>query len=282
MENIIIKPIIRNALNEDLGLGDITTFATVSYGTSGCAALYARENLVLAGVDVFKAVFHEIDSSLIILGDYKDGDMIFKDSLVLTIEGKLQSILQAERTALNFLQRMSGIASRTKEYVTKVKPWNTKILDTRKTAPGIRVFDKYSVRVGGGYNHRTGLFDGVLIKDNHIIAAGGISKAVKKAKSYIPHTLKIEVEVETIDQLAEALDAGADIIMLDNMSVETMKNAVKIVANRVPLEASGGINLDNIAEIAATGVDFISVGDITHSVKAANFSLKIITTKTTI
>ena len=279
MENIIIKPIIRNALNEDLSLGDITTLATVSYDTLGCAVLYTRENLILAGIDVFKAVFYEIDSNLVISGDYKDGDIIPQDSLVLTIEGKLRSILQAERTALNFLQRMSGIASRTKEYVSKVKPWNTKILDTRKTAPGLRVFDKYSVRVGGGYNHRIGLFDGVLIKDNHIIAVGGISKAIKKAKSYIPYTLKIEIEVETISQLIEALDAGADIIMLDNMNVETIEKAVKIVANRVLLEASGGINLDNVAEIAATGVDFISVGDLTHSVKAANFSLKIRSSK---
>ena len=275
MESILIKPIIQKALSEDLGLGDITTLTTVSTDALGYAALYARENLILAGVDVFKTVFYEIDDHLIISDNYKDGDTISQDSLVLTIEGKLISILQAERTALNFLQRMSGIASRTKEYVTMVKRWNTKILDTRKTAPGLRIFDKYSVRVGGGYNHRIGLFDGVLIKDNHIIAAGGIFNAIKNAKNSIPHTLKVEIEVETVDQLIEALEAGADIIMLDNMDVKTMKKAVKFVANRIPLEASGGINLDNVAEIAATGVDFISVGDLTHSVKAANFSLKI-------
>ena len=279
MEDIIIKSIIQNVLKEDLGLGDITTLATVSDDASGHAALYARENLVLAGLNVFKTVFYEIDSSLVFSDNYKDGDTISQDSLVLTIEGKLSSILQAERTALNFLQRMSGIASRTKEYITKIKHWNTKILDTRKTAPGLRIFDKYSVRVGGGYNHRIGLFDGVLIKDNHIVAAGGISEAIKKARSYIPHTLKIEVEVETINQLTEALDAGADVIMLDNMNIETMEKAVKIVANRIPLEASGGINLDNVAEIAATGVDFISIGDITHSARSSNFSLKIVSDK---
>ncbi len=263
------------ALEEDVGSGDITTRLTVDSDATGTAILIVREDGVLAGLDVFKRVFRKIDPEIRFDGNFMDGDILSAHQVVSTVYGSLLSILKAERTALNFLQRMSGIATLTRRYVEKVSPFDVKILDTRKTAPGLRWFDKYAVRVGGGTNHRFGLFDGVLIKDNHIVAAGSVEQAVKKAKSIAPHTLKIEVEVEDIKGVKHAVDAGADIIMLDNMSVETMKQAVQIISGRAITEASGGVNLDTVADIASTGVNFISVGDLTHSAAAIDFSLDI-------
>ena len=271
----IIDRLIDFALEEDIGSGDITTRVTVDPDLTGTAVLIAREEAVLAGLDVFKRVFRKVDPRTRFDDSFMDGDIISAHQVVSTIHGSISSILKAERTALNFLQRMSGIATMTHRYVEKVMEFDVKILDTRKTAPGLRWFDKYAVRVGGGTNHRFGLFDGVLIKDNHIAAAGSVEQAVKKAKSMAPHTLKVEVEVEDIEGVKQAVDAGADIIMLDNMSVETMRQAVQVVSGRAIIEASGGVNLDTVADVAGTGVNFISVGALTHSPAAVDFSLDI-------
>jgi len=271
----IIDRLIDFALEEDIGSGDITTRVTVDSDLTGTAVLIAREEAVLAGLDVFKRVFRKVDPGTKFDDNFMDGDIISAHQVVSTIHGSISSILKAERTALNFLQRMSGIATITHRYVEKVRDFDVKILDTRKTAPGLRWFDKYAVRVGGGTNHRFGLFDGVLIKDNHIAAAGSVEQAVKKAKSMAPHTLKVEVEVEDIEGVKKAVDAGADIIMLDNMPVETMRQAVQVVSGRAIIEASGGVNLDTVADVASTGVNFISVGALTHSPAAVDFSLDI-------
>ena len=270
-----IRGIIRRALEEDLGPGDATTCATVAPDTPGEAILIAREKLILAGMAVFKQTFLEIDPTLAFSERYKDGDVVPGGSTVCRIRGRLTAILSGERTALNFLQRMSGIATLTRRYVGKIKGSPAKILDTRKTAPGLRWCDKYAVRTGGGHNHRFGLFDGILIKDNHIAAAGSISKAVSLAREGSAHTLRVEVEVEDIAGVKEALLAGADIILLDNMTPLEIKTAVSLINGSALVEASGGITLDTVYDIASTGVDFISVGALTHSPKAADFSLEI-------
>ncbi|EFK07566.1 nicotinate-nucleotide diphosphorylase (carboxylating) [delta proteobacterium NaphS2] len=270
-----ISRLIRYALEEDLGPGDVTTDATIAPEIPGEAILIAREKLVLAGMAVFKQTFLEIDPTLTFVERYKDGEAIPAGSTVCRIRGRLAAILSGERTALNFLQRMSGIASLTRRYVEKTRETQAKILDTRKTAPGLRWFDKYAVRTGGGHNHRFGLFDGILIKDNHIAAAGSISKAVSLAKERSAHTLRVGVEVEDLSGAKEACEAGADIILLDNMTPEAMKEAVRLINGRALVEASGGINQDTVEEIAGTGVDFISVGALTHSPAAADLSLEI-------
>ena len=266
---------VRYALEEDLGSRDATTRATVSPDAPGEAILIARESLILAGMAVFKQTFLEIDPTLTFVERYKDGEAVPSGSTVCRIRGRLAAILSGERTALNFLQRMSGIASLTRQYVEKIRGSQAKILDTRKTAPGLRWFDKYAVRTGGGHNHRFGLFDGILIKDNHIAAAGSISKAVSLAKERSPHTLRVEVEVEDLSGVKEACEAGADVILLDNMTPAAMKEAVQLINGRALVEASGGINQETVEEIARTGVDFISVGALTHSPDAADFSLEI-------
>ncbi|MCG6880011.1 MAG: carboxylating nicotinate-nucleotide diphosphorylase [Deltaproteobacteria bacterium] len=270
-----IRSLIRQALREDLGPGDATTNATIAPEIPGEAILIAKEKLVLAGMTVFKQTFLEIDATLSFAERYKDGNVVPEGSTVCRIRGHLAAILSGERTALNFLQRMSGIATLTRQYVEKTRGTQAKILDTRKTAPGLRWFDKYAVRTGGGTNHRFGLFDGILIKDNHIAAAGSISKAVSLAKEGSAHTLKVEVEVEDQAGVKEACEAGADIILLDNMTPAAMKTAVQLINGRALVEASGGINQDTVEEIAGTGVDFISVGALTHSPAAADFSLEI-------
>jgi len=275
-QNPLVKHIIRFALEEDLGAGDVTTDAIVSPETPGNATLLAREELVLAGMPVFKQVFNELGSGIRFEEYFKDGDLVPADAVVCLITGPLALILKGERTALNFLQRMSGIATLTRQYVNKAGSPKIRVLDTRKTAPGHRWLDKYAVRIGGGTNHRFGLSDGVLIKDNHIAAAGSITKAVDLARKNAPHTLKIEVEVEDLEGVNAALAAGADIIMLDNMDLEQMKAAADLVKGRAVIEASGGINLDTIRDVAQTGVDLISVGALTHSPKAADFSLEIV------
>jgi nicotinate-nucleotide pyrophosphorylase (carboxylating) len=270
-----LKRIIRFALEEDLGAGDVTTDAIVDPEMDGKATLLAREELVLAGMPVFRQVFKELGSGIAFEDFFMEGDLVPANKKVCMITGPLSLILKGERTALNFLQRMSGIATLTRQYVEKAGPSKALILDTRKTVPGHRWLDKYAVRTGGGANHRFGLSDGILIKDNHIAAAGSVKKAVELAKKKAPHGLKVEVEVEDLDGVKTALKAGADIIMLDNMDLEKMREAVVLVNGRAVIEASGGINLDTIKGVAQTGVDLISVGALTHSPKAADFSLEI-------
>jgi nicotinate-nucleotide pyrophosphorylase (carboxylating) len=275
-DSFTIDKIITRAIEEDLGTGDITTDTIISPDLKGEAVLISRERIILAGIHVFSRVFTLLDPGVRFEYHHEDGDMVLPGAFICQISGRLSSILKAERTALNFLQRMSGIATLTGEYVKKAGPCRAKILDTRKTAPGLRVLDKYSVRVGGGFNHRIGLFDGILIKDNHIAAAGSITAAVNMARKNAPHTIKIEVEVENIDGVKEALDGRVDTILLDNMTVEEIRKAVKTIDSRALIEVSGGINLSTISEIAGTGVDLISVGALTHSVKAADLSLEIV------
>lgn len=271
-----VRKAVRAALEEDIGFRDVTTEAAVPRGLAGEAVLLAREDLVLAGLCVFEQVFLELDPGVACETEAKDGDRIAAGSRICRLSGDLSSILAGERTALNFLQRMSGIATLTRRYVDQVASTRAVILDTRKTAPGLRWFDKYAVRAGGGRNHRFGLFDGVLIKDNHIAAAGSIARAVALAKKNVPHTLKVEVEVEDLAGLQEALAAGADVIMLDNMPLDQMKAAVAMTAGRAALEASGGINLETVLAVAETGVDAISVGALTHSPGAVDMSLEFL------
>lgn len=274
--NSTVKRIVQSAIEEDLGYGDLTTDAIVNPKAKGKATLVAREGLVLAGLPVFKMVFFAISPEIETEEYYGDGDFVQAGKSVCVLKGALSSILKGERTALNFLQRMSGIATLTRQYVERAGSSKIRILDTRKTVPGLRMLDKYAVRIGGGFNHRFGLFDGVLIKDNHIAAAGSITQAVDLAKKNIPHTVKVEVEVEDLAGVEEALDAGVDTILLDNMQPGEVKKAVELVKGRAILEASGGINLDTIEDMAKTGVDFVSIGALTHSAKAADFSLEII------
>jgi nicotinate-nucleotide pyrophosphorylase (carboxylating) len=268
-----IDRIIENALYEDIHTGDITTSAVVPEKRHAVARLVAKEELILAGIEVAERVFALLDNGIDFKPLFKDGDRIGKGSVMAELSGDAAMLLQGERVALNLLQRMCGTATLTSRYVEAVRGTRARIVDTRKTTPGLRVLEKYAVRVGGGINHRTGLYDGVLIKENHIAAAGGISEAIRRARAYIPHTLKIEIETETIAQVEEALAAGAEIIMLDNMNIATMRQAVAIVADRAILEASGGVNLDTVREIAETGVDIISVGALTHSARAMDISM---------
>ncbi len=265
--------IIENALAEDIHTGDVTTLAVVGEKRAALARLIAKEPLVLAGIEVAARVFHLLDPSVSFTGFYSDGARLAASDVIAELSGNAASLLQGERVALNLLQRMCGIATLTARYVAAVEGTGARVVDTRKTAPGLRVLDKYAVRVGGGTNHRGGLYDGVLIKENHIAAAGGITTAVSRARSYIPHTLKIEVETESMAEVAEALAAGADIIMLDNMSPAAMREAVTLIGGRALVEASGGVNLETIREIAATGVDIISIGALTHSCRAMDVSM---------
>jgi nicotinate-nucleotide pyrophosphorylase (carboxylating) len=275
LDTHIVRKIIRSAFDEDIGLGDMTTNAILTGQERGTAKAIAKSEMIVAGVEVFKEAFLCLDEKTVCRIDAADGQVANAGDVLAEISGTLRSILTAERVALNFFQRMCGIATLTRQYVDQITGTRAKILDTRKTAPGLRYFDKYAVRIGGGFNHRFGLYDGVLIKDNHIAAAGGISNALCSVRKTIPHTLKVEVEVRNLGELEEALSAGADIIMLDNMSVAEMKKAVSFVHGRVPLEASGNVALANVREIAAAGVDLISVGSLTHSVSAADISLMI-------
>ncbi len=280
LNSFALRQIITRALEEDIGSGDVTTEAICEPDQMGRAVIRTKEPCVIAGVPVAQLVFEMLDSQIEFTPRVRDGERLSAHQTVAEISGRLRAILMGERTALNFLQRLSGIATMTARSAEAVKDFSVKILDTRKTAPGLRILDKYAVRVGGGQNHRMGLFDGVLIKTNHIRAAGGIAKAVERARRLAPTTLKIEVEVKDLTELQEALEAGADIIMLDNMSLEEMRRAATIVKSaggRGPmLEASGGVTLENVREIAATGVDFISVGALTHSVKAIDMHLEVL------
>lgn len=274
MLDLNLNDLIARSLKEDIGTGDITTLSTIPAEKTITGRFIAKENGILCGMDVAKAVFQFIDPAILLNKIKNDGEKIEKGEVIATVEGNARNILTGERLALNLMQHMSGIATRTREAVDKVAGTAARIADTRKTTPGLRVLEKYAVKCGGGSNHRFNLADGVLIKDNHIEAAGGITPAVKMARENIPHTLKIEVEVETFPQLEEALAAGADIIMLDNMSYEDMKKAVAIVAGRALTEASGNMGEKDLKTVAETGVDLISIGALTHSVKALDISLK--------
>ncbi len=269
-----VEQIITLALNEDIGTGDITTLSTIPADKTALGRFVAKEDMIICGIDLAAHIFARVDPSIELKANFKDGDAVKKGDVIATVSGNAQNVLTGERTALNFMQRLTGIATRTHASVAEVAGTNAKITDTRKTTPGLRVLEKYAVRVGGGTNHRFNLADGVLIKDNHIAVSGGIQNAVKNARAVIPHTLKIEVEVETKEQLAEALDAGADIIMLDNMSNDLMRECVGIVAGRALVEASGNMGEKSLREVAETGVDIISIGALTHTVKAADISLK--------
>lgn len=265
--------IIGNALLEDIHTGDITTLAVVPEKREVTGCLKAKEPMVLAGIEVAARVFQLLDSSILFTPRFRDGDRLQAGEIIAEMGGDASTLLQGERVALNLLQRMCGVATLTARYVEVVEGTRTRIVDTRKTTPGLRVLEKYAVRIGGGINHRTGLYDGVLIKENHITAAGGITAAIERARAYIPHTLKIEVETETLDEVAEAVAAGADIIMLDNMDLATMREAVARIGGAALVEASGGVNLETVRAIAETGVDIISVGALTHSARAMDISM---------
>jgi nicotinate-nucleotide pyrophosphorylase (carboxylating) len=269
-----VKQLIEVAIEEDIGRGDVTTEATIAEHIMARAWLISRQEMVLAGMEVFAKVYAVLDCAVHIMPSSKDGDLLSAGTVIARLEGPARSLLAGERVALNFLQRLSGIATLTRRYVDAVKGYHVDIVDTRKTTPGWRVLEKYAVRVGGGKNHRHDLGDGVLIKDNHIVAAGGISEAVNRARRHSHHLLKIEVEVETLDQVLEALQVGAEIIMLDNMSTAVMAEGVKIIGGRALVEASGGIGLESIVEVARTGVDLISVGRLTHSAPSADIHLE--------
>lgn len=274
MINIMIDDIIKNALAEDIGTGDITTFSTIDNNEMVKGKFISKENGVLCGIEIVKRVYELLDNRIELNILYNDGDYLQSGDIIATVNGYAQSILIGERVALNFLQLMSGIASKAYLYVKAIEGTRAKICDTRKTTPGLRILEKYAVRVGGGSNHRFNLSDGVLIKDNHIKAAGGIKQAVDKARAAIPHTMKIEVEVENSVMIDEALQAGADIIMLDNMTTEEMTHSVEQIAGRALVEASGNMGDRNLQEIAETGVDLISIGALTHTIKAMDISLR--------
>ncbi len=269
-----IEQILSLALNEDIGTGDITTLSTIPEDKTAHGRFVAKEDMILCGVPLAAHVFERVDKDIRFEAFFKDGEAVKKGDVIAEVTGNAQNVLTGERTALNFMQRLTGIATRTHAAVAEVEGTKAKITDTRKTTPGLRVLEKYAVRVGGGTNHRFNLADGVLIKDNHIAVSGGITNAVKNARAVIPHTLKIEVEVETKEQLLEALQAGADIIMLDNMSNEKMRECVELVGGRALVEASGNMGEKSLVEVAQTGVDIISIGALTHTVRAADISLK--------
>jgi len=267
--------IIENALQEDVNTGDITTICTVPAGTQITGRFLAKGEGVLCGTDVAKAVFAYVDGDIQLDFHFHDGDLLKRGDVIADIRGNAAAILTGERTALNLMQHMSGIATRTRATVELVKDYDVKILDTRKTTPGLRMLEKHAVRVGGGHNHRFSLADGILIKDNHIQAAKGITNAVNAARRRAPFTLKIEVETETLAQVLEALDVKADIIMLDNMTTEQMKEAVALIDHRAIVEASGNMAQRDLREVAAAGVDCISIGDLTNSVQPLDISLKL-------
>jgi nicotinate-nucleotide pyrophosphorylase (carboxylating) len=265
--------IIRNALQEDIGPGDVTTLATVATGVPARAELVAKEDFILAGIDVAARVFALLDEAVAFEKLLKDGQAVKRGEVLAWLKGDARVLLQGERVALNLLQRMSGIATLTAAFVREIEGTGAVVVDTRKTTPGLRSLEKYAVRMGGGRNHRTSLYDGVLIKENHVVAAGGIATAVARARQIAPHTLRIEVETRNLAEVEEALAAGADIIMLDNMDPAALREAVQLIDGRALSEASGGVNLQTVRAIAETGVDLISVGALTHSSRAVDISM---------
>ena len=278
MNNISMKlnadNLILLALQEDITSEDITTNSVMREYQLGEVELICKEDGVIAGLDVFKRTFELLDEKTVVTFTCSDGDEVKKGQKLGLVRGDIRVLLSGERTALNYLQRMSGIATYTRKIADLLKGSKTKLLDTRKTTPGMRIFEKYAVKVGGGYNHRYNLSDGILLKDNHIGAAGGVKEAVMMAKEYAPFVRKIEIEVENLDMLKEALEAGADIIMLDNMSVEDMKEAVRLTAGKAETECSGNVTKENVAKLVDIGVDYISSGALTHSSPILDLSLK--------
>lgn len=272
---LYVKKIIEKALAEDIGPGDVTSEATIPVGSTSTAEILAKQDLVLAGLDVSLEVFYFLDSAIQFTRFAQDGDRIKSGKVIARVSGSTRVLLAGERVALNFLQHISGIATLTSKYVEQLKGLKAQALDTRKTLPGLRQLEKYAVRMGGGTNHRFGLYDGVLIKDNHIKAGGSITKAIESARRNAHHLLKIEVETKTLDEVREALAAKVDIIMLDNMPLDMIREAVKLINGQVLIEASGNVTFETIREIGETGVDFISSGSLTHSAPAADISMKI-------
>ena len=268
----IIELIIELALKEDIRTGDVTTDNIVEAGKIAKAHMIAKEDGVIAGLPIAEIIFKKLDDSIEWNPLIREGEKVEKGKAIVQFEGSLRAILTGERTALNFLQRMSGIATETSKYVKVLEGYKTKLLDTRKTVPGLRMLDKYAVKMGGGTNHRVGLFDMVMIKDNHIEAAGGITNAVRKVKEGLKEKIQIEVETKNLAEVEIAITSEVDIIMLDNMSIGMMAEAVKLINGRAKVEASGNMTLDRLVQVAETGVDFISVGALTHSVKGLDIS----------
>ncbi|AEH45660.1 nicotinate-nucleotide pyrophosphorylase [Thermodesulfatator indicus DSM 15286] len=276
---LLYRDFVKKALEEDLGHGDVTTDTLISPEEKGKGLIRAKEDLIICGIPIARIVFKEIDPDLAFIPLKRDAEKIKRGEVVAEVCGKITSILKGERVCLNFLQHLSGVATYTYKFVEKIKGLPVKIVDTRKTLPGFRVLEKYAVLCGGGRNHRFGLSDGVLIKDNHIKACGSVKKAIKRAKEYLPHVYLIEIEVSNLEELKEAIEAGAHALLLDNMDVKILKEAVALAKSLNPyilLEASGGINLENVRQIAETGVDIISIGKLTHSAPAVDLNLKIV------
>lgn len=265
---------IKSALREDITSEDVTTNAVMREKKKGMAHLICKEDGILCGLSVFERVFTLLDETSTFETIYEDGQSIKKGEMIGTITGDIRAILSGERTALNYLQRMSGIATYTNQYAKELKGFQTVLLDTRKTTPNMRPFEKYAVKVGGGSNHRYNLSDGVLLKDNHIDAANGVKNAIRLAKEYAPFVRKIEVEVETLDMVKEAIEAGADIIMLDNMDLDTMKEAIALIDGRAKTECSGNVTIERLKEIASLGVDYVSCGALTYGAPILDLSLK--------
>ncbi len=276
INGIYLDSFIKNALSEDMPHGDITTDILIPESQRSEAVLTVKENGIIAGMDIAERVFHVVDERLDFKAFVKDGVNVKVGTDIARVKGCTASLLKAERLCLNILQRLSGIATITSQFIQKTKKFGVLIADTRKTTPGMRLMEKYAVKVGGGSNHRFSLSDGVLIKDNHIKACGSITEAVAMARKAAPHTLKIEVETKNMQEVAEALNAGADIIMLDNMDIPAMKDCISFINKRALVEASGGVNIDSVEAIASTGVDIISLGCITHSVKALDISMNFV------
>ncbi len=270
-----IQSLIETALKEDIGSGDITTDNLVAPDAGGHGVIIAREKVVIAGLDIARRVFEQLDPKIIFKPECKDGDIVLNNGIILKVDGKLRSLLMGERTALNFLQHLSGIATYVRSYVNRLANKKVRLVDTRKTTPGLRVLEKYAVRVGGAYNHRMGLYDGVLIKDNHIAACGGITKAVKHIRNNVSHLIKIEIEVSSLNEVKEAVEAGADVIMLDNMDLDRIKQSVKYIDGRALIEVSGRITIESLNRLADAGVDIISVGALTHSARSVDLSMRI-------
>lgn len=270
-----IDRLIDMALDEDLGSGDITTQFLIPCDAAGTAVIRAKETLVVCGLPVVRRVFERVEPAVGFAPDVEDGDTVDAGRAVVRLSGPMAALLAGERTALNFLQRLSGIATHTRAHVRALDGAPVRLVDTRKTTPGWRVLEKYAVRTGGAANHRMGLYDGVLIKDNHIAACGSITTAVARIKAHTSHLVKIEVETTTLEEVREALDAGADVIMLDNMTAETMARAVELVAGRALVEASGGVAMDDLKQLADIGIDIISMGALTHSARAVDLSMSI-------
>ena len=276
MDVNVLKKIIEKFLCEDIGSGDLTSEATIAQDQIGTAEYVAKESFVVCGIEsVASLVFKTQNQAIEIIEASSDETLAVPGDQLLTAKGPVLDLLKAERVALNLVQRLCGIATLTSLFVAEVKPLPVRILDTRKTTPGLRMLEKYAVRVGGGYNHRYNLADGVLIKDNHIQACGSIKNAVARMREKVPHTMKIEVEASNMEEVRECLNSTVDIIMLDNMSIDQMREAVKLAGGRALLEASGGISLDNVREVAETGVDYISVGALTHSASACDISMRL-------